>query len=77
MAAGSTLSAPANTLCSPAARPAPPPATTPPRLPPAEQVDADTVKGVANRFILDQDIAIAAMGDTQMLPGGCWPPAGP
>ncbi len=33
------------------------------------QVDADTVKAVANRFILDQDIAIAAMGDTQMLPG--------
>ena len=41
------------------------------------QVDADTVKAVANRFILDQDIAIAAMGDTQMLPGARHHPAAP
>lgn len=34
------------------------------------------MKGVANRFILDQDIAIAAMGDTQMLPGGWGAAAG-
>ena len=42
------------------------------RLPKAElfaridAVDADTVKAVANRFILDQDVAIAALGDTQV-----------
>jgi len=39
-----------------------------PPLPPAcsWQVDAETVKSVANRFILDQDVAIASMGDTQV-----------
>lgn len=72
-----TLSTPANTCVPPS------PFLRLPQQPPhpacslLSQVDADTVKGVANRFILDQDIAIAAMGDTQMLPGRCWPPAGP
>ncbi|PSC75779.1 putative mitochondrial-processing peptidase subunit beta [Micractinium conductrix] len=48
------------------------------RLPKAElfaridAVDADTVKAVAQRFILDQDVAIAAMGDTQFLPDYTW-----
>ena len=42
------------------------------RMPKAElfaridAVDAATVKAVANRFILDQDVAISAMGDTQV-----------
>jgi hypothetical protein len=31
-----------------------------------DAVDAATVKAVANRFILDQDVAISAMGDTQV-----------
>lgn len=48
------------------------------RLPKAElfaridAVDAAAVKGVANRFILDQDVAVAAMGDTQFLPDYTW-----
>lgn len=37
-----------------------------------DAVDADTVKQVANRFILDQDIAVAAMGNTQFLPDYTW-----
>jgi hypothetical protein len=42
------------------------------RMPKAElfaridAVDSATVKAVANRFFLDQDIAIAALGDTQV-----------
>jgi hypothetical protein len=35
-----------------------------------DAVDADTVRAVADRFIYDQDVAIAAVGDTQFLPGG-------
>ena len=31
-----------------------------------DAVDADTVKAVAQRFVLDQDVAVAAMGDTQV-----------
>ncbi|KAL4428026.1 hypothetical protein ABPG75_002115 [Micractinium tetrahymenae] len=48
------------------------------RMPKAElfaridAVDADTVKAVANRFILDQDVAVAAMGDTQFVPDYNW-----
>lgn len=48
------------------------------RMPKAElfaridAVDSDTVKAVANRFILDQDVAIAALGDTQFLPDYTW-----
>ncbi|XP_078437295.1 insulinase (Peptidase family M16) protein [Wolffia australiana] len=48
------------------------------RLPIAElfaridAVDASTVKRVANRFIFDQDIAIAAMGPIQSLPDYNW-----
>lgn len=42
------------------------------RIPKAEMfaridaVDADTVRAVADRFIYDQDVAIAAVGDTQV-----------
>ncbi|XP_064962594.1 probable mitochondrial-processing peptidase subunit beta, mitochondrial [Musa acuminata AAA Group] len=35
-------------------------------------VDANTVKHVANRFIFDQDVAIAAMGPIQGLPDYNW-----
>jgi len=48
------------------------------RIPKAEMfaridaVDADTVRAVADRFIYDQDIAIAAVGDTQFLPDYNW-----
>lgn len=44
------------------------------RVPKAElfaRIDAvtpETIKAVADRFIYDQDIAIAALGDTQNLP---------
>ena len=31
-----------------------------------DAVDSDTVKAVAQRFVLDQDVAVAAMGDTQV-----------
>jgi hypothetical protein len=31
-----------------------------------DAVDAATVKAVANRFVLDQDIALASLGDTQV-----------
>ena len=37
-----------------------------------DAVDVDTIKAVADRFIYDQDIAIAAMGDTQNLPDYTW-----
>ncbi|KAG9439817.1 hypothetical protein H6P81_019982 [Aristolochia fimbriata] len=37
-----------------------------------DAVDASTVKRVANRFIFDQDIAIAAMGPIQNLPDYNW-----
>ena len=37
-----------------------------------DAVDADTVKAVANRFFLDQEVAIAALGDTQFLPDLNW-----
>lgn len=48
------------------------------RMPKAElfaridAVDPATIKAVANRFILDQDIAVAALGDTQFLPDYTW-----
>eukprot|EP00879_Flechtneria_rotunda_P000964 GHRR01001097.1.p1 GENE.GHRR01001097.1~~GHRR01001097.1.p1 ORF type:complete len:500 (+),score=170.79 GHRR01001097.1:81-1580(+) len=48
------------------------------RVPKAEMfaridaVDADTIRAVADRFIYDQDIAIAAVGDTQFLPDYNW-----
>jgi len=48
------------------------------RMPKAEMfaridaVDVDTIKAVSDRFIYDQDIAIAAMGDTQNLPDYTW-----
>ncbi len=59
------------------------------RMPKAElfaridAVDSDTIKGVANRFIMDEDVAIAALGDTQVctpkvvklvgrFPDVCW-----
>ncbi|CAL9077639.1 unnamed protein product [Musa acuminata var. zebrina] len=35
-------------------------------------VDANTVKHVANRFIFDQDVVIAAMGPIQGLPDYNW-----
>lgn len=44
------------------------------RIPKAEMfaridaVDAKAIKGVADRFIYDQDIAVAAMGDLTFLP---------
>ena len=37
-----------------------------------DAVDAETVKAVAERFIYDQDVAIAALGDTQNLPDYTW-----
>ncbi|KAF3431561.1 hypothetical protein FNV43_RR26292 [Rhamnella rubrinervis] len=37
-----------------------------------DAVDVDTVKHVANRFIFDKDIAIAAMGPIQGLPDYNW-----
>jgi processing peptidase subunit beta len=48
------------------------------RIPKAEMfaridaVDADTVRAVADRFIYDQEVAIAAVGDTQFLPDYNW-----
>jgi len=48
------------------------------RVPKAEMfaridaVDAATIKSVANRFILDQDIAVAASGNTQFMPDYNW-----
>ncbi len=48
------------------------------RIPKAElfaridAVDEETVKEVASRFIYDQELAIAAMGDTQTLPDYNW-----
>ncbi|KAL4550904.1 hypothetical protein Ndes2526B_g08997 [Nannochloris sp. 'desiccata'] len=37
-----------------------------------DAVDAETIKAVASRFILDQDLAIAAMGDVQYMPDYNW-----
>lgn len=37
-----------------------------------DAVDVDTIKAASDRFIYDQDIAIAAMGDTQNLPDYTW-----
>ncbi|KAE9449353.1 hypothetical protein C3L33_18761, partial [Rhododendron williamsianum] len=37
-----------------------------------DAVDASTIKRVANRFIFDQDVAIAAMGPIQDLPDYNW-----
>ena len=37
-----------------------------------DAVDAETVKAVAEKFIYDQDVAIAALGDTQALPDYNW-----
>ncbi|XP_058184806.1 probable mitochondrial-processing peptidase subunit beta, mitochondrial [Rhododendron vialii] len=37
-----------------------------------DAVDASTIKRVANRFIFDQDVAIAAMGPIQSLPDYNW-----
>jgi processing peptidase subunit beta len=48
------------------------------RIPKAEMfaridaVDADTVRGVADRFIYDQELAIAATGNTQFLTDYTW-----
>jgi mitochondrial-processing peptidase subunit beta len=48
------------------------------RIPKAElfaridAVDADTIRAVADRFLYDQDAAIAAVGDTQFLPDYNW-----
>ena len=48
------------------------------RMPKAElfaridAVDEETVKEVAARFIYDQELAIAALGDTQTLPDYNW-----
>jgi mitochondrial-processing peptidase subunit beta len=48
------------------------------RLPRAElfaridAVDANTIRAVADRFIYDQDPAIAAVGDTQFMPDYNW-----
>lgn len=48
------------------------------RIPKAEMfaridaVDADAVRAVADRFIYDQDVAIAAVGDTQFLQDYNW-----
>ncbi|KAK9675996.1 hypothetical protein RND81_11G046700 [Saponaria officinalis] len=37
-----------------------------------DAVDADTIKRVANRFIFDKDVAIAAMGSIRSLPDYNW-----
>nr|CAN83279.1 hypothetical protein VITISV_012098 [Vitis vinifera] len=37
-----------------------------------DAVDANTVKRIANRFIFDRDIAIAALGPIQGLPDYNW-----
>jgi processing peptidase subunit beta len=37
-----------------------------------DAVDAAAVKAVANRFVLDQEIAVSALGDTQFLPDYTW-----
>lgn len=37
-----------------------------------DAVDAKVVKKVADRFLFDQDIAISALGDTQLLPDYNW-----
>ncbi|CAI5472328.1 unnamed protein product [Closterium sp. Yama58-4] len=37
-----------------------------------DAVDADTVKRVAERFLLDRDVAVAAIGPTQFLPDYNW-----
>jgi processing peptidase subunit beta len=37
-----------------------------------DAVDAETIKAVASRFILDQDLAVAAMGDVQDMPDYNW-----
>ncbi len=48
------------------------------RMPKAElfaridSVDADTVRAVADRFIYDQEVAMAAVGDTQFLQDYNW-----
>jgi hypothetical protein len=48
------------------------------RLPKAElfaridAVSADTVRAVADRFIFDQDMAVAAVGDAQFMPDYNW-----
>jgi processing peptidase subunit beta len=48
------------------------------RVPKAEMfarldaVDADTVRAVADRFLYDQDVAVAAVGDTQFLGDYNW-----
>lgn len=48
------------------------------RMPKAElfaridAVDADTVRAVADRFIYDQEVTMAAVGDTQFLQDYNW-----
>lgn len=37
-----------------------------------DAIDAAAIKSVAERFLYDQDIAIASMGDTQDLPDYNW-----
>lgn len=37
-----------------------------------DSVDAATVRGVADRFIYDQDMAVASVGDVQFMPDYNW-----
>ena len=37
-----------------------------------DSVTTETIKEVANRVIYDQDVAIAAVGDTTLLPDYNW-----
>ena len=37
-----------------------------------DAVDAATIKAIANKFIFDQDIAVATLGNTQFMPDYTW-----
>lgn len=37
-----------------------------------DAVDAAAIRGVAEKYVLDRDIAVAALGDTQFLPDYTW-----
>lgn len=37
-----------------------------------DAVDANAIRAVADRFIYDQDMAIAAVGDVQQMPDYTW-----
>lgn len=37
-----------------------------------DAVDAETIKAVANKFVFDQDIAVATLGNTQFMPDYTW-----